>query len=56
MITDPIENTFDIGLDILDGKVDNRKVVKLFSDGMNIASIASMLDITEDEVKKLLNV
>ncbi len=54
LLTDAIENAFDVVEDLFEGNLSKRKVAKLISDGLTVGAIAHGFGVAEDVIEALL--
>lgn len=55
LLTDAIENAFDVTTDLFEGEINKRKVAKLISDGLTVSMIAHGFGIAEDAIQEMLD-
>ena len=55
LLSDAIENAMDVAEDFVDGNLSKEKVAKLIADGISIAAIAVMFDVSVDAIESIID-
>lgn len=54
LLTDAIENAFDVVGDLFEGDINKRKVAQLISDGLTISVVANGFGVAESVIRDML--